>query len=198
MKTKIDRATAKRLAEEVVRDLADACDRIEIAGSIRRAAPVIGDLEIIAIAKPGRDLFGESATAPTELSVRVDELLAAGRFSDRPRNGPNFKQLVLPWWIPATGSKQAPPTATKQAAQVDLFITSAKQWAVQLAIRTGPADYSKRLVTRQSWGGLLREGLTVSSGRVWESGKALDLVDEQDFFERCIVGGFVPPASRYN
>ncbi len=41
-----------QIAEKVKAQLAPHCERIEIAGSIRRKKPDVGDIEIVAIPKP--------------------------------------------------------------------------------------------------------------------------------------------------
>jgi DNA polymerase (family 10) len=46
-------APARRLAEKIVSELAVHCDRIEIAGSIRRCRPECGDIDLVCVPKPG-------------------------------------------------------------------------------------------------------------------------------------------------
>jgi DNA polymerase (family 10) len=45
---------ARQLAERIVAALAPFCERIDIAGSIRRARPVCGDIDIVCLPRPGR------------------------------------------------------------------------------------------------------------------------------------------------
>jgi DNA polymerase/3'-5' exonuclease PolX len=47
------------IARAVVERLRPACQRIEIAGSLRRHRPMVGDIEICAIPIMPTDLFGE-------------------------------------------------------------------------------------------------------------------------------------------
>src|SRR5690242_17561878 len=61
--TKIPLAAAWELANRVLTELAPFCERIKIAGSIRREKPEVKDLEIVCIPKTHRvpgpaDLFG--------------------------------------------------------------------------------------------------------------------------------------------
>lgn len=51
---------AERHAQRIVEAISGACERIQIAGSIRRRKEEVGDIEIVAIPKRGgTDLFGE-------------------------------------------------------------------------------------------------------------------------------------------
>lgn len=42
------------IAEKIVRELAPACERIEIAGSIRRARAEVNDIDLVILPKPGK------------------------------------------------------------------------------------------------------------------------------------------------
>lgn len=46
---RIERARALALAREFVEAVKPACERIEIAGSLRRCLPWIGDIEVLAV-----------------------------------------------------------------------------------------------------------------------------------------------------
>jgi DNA polymerase (family 10) len=46
-------ARAKKLAARIVAELEPFCDRIEIAGSIRRERPEVNDIDLVLIPKPG-------------------------------------------------------------------------------------------------------------------------------------------------
>ena len=75
-KTRYPLPFARDQAHSLLRTLAPYCERIEIAGSIRRQAPTAGDIELVAIPRwedgqPQRDMFGDRGPAP-----RVNALLA--------------------------------------------------------------------------------------------------------------------------
>jgi hypothetical protein len=53
-------------------------------------------------------------------------------------------------------------------APVDLFqVIHPRQWGVIYAIRTGPGDFNKLLVTNQWFGGACPRDRKVAGGRVW-------------------------------
>lgn len=137
-KTRIPLHEAERLATEVLLLLAPACERLSVAGSIRRRKPDVGDIEVVAIptliAQP--DLFGGDGGEPRNLlEERVEELLAAEDLTPR-RNKVGQ---------PALGRQNK--LLTFRGFALDLFITDADRWAVTFAIRTGPSDFSHALVT---------------------------------------------------
>lgn len=47
-------AKAQRIAVEIVNGLREHCHQISVAGSIRRWRPVVGDIDIVALPKPGQ------------------------------------------------------------------------------------------------------------------------------------------------
>jgi hypothetical protein len=196
---------AQGLSERIVAALRPASARIEVAGSIRRHRPEVGDIEAVVIPRRGGGLFADE-DGPSLLDGLLHDLVQAGRLRMGRLNGDRFKQFEIP----------ACPGLT-----LDLFIVTPATWGVQLAIRTGAAEFSKALVTERSRGGLLQDGLIVRSGRVWrrdqvvvgmidwsgslkrESGPffqplpgavPLDTPEEQDFLGLC--GGWVDPQAR--
>lgn len=116
--------------------------RWEFAGSVRRRKPDVGDIEHVVMAEWERTqvgLFADDASSHQATSVlrrRVDELLASGqlqlhRYSDgRTRNGDRYMGLEF------------------RGRLHEIFVADEQNWGCILAIRTGPADYSKQLVTR--------------------------------------------------
>ena len=62
MKTKRPYSQVLPIAESLVEKLRPACERIEIAGSLRREKAMVGDIEIVAVPRLERDLLGEPQT----------------------------------------------------------------------------------------------------------------------------------------
>lgn len=63
--------TAQKIAERVRAELAPFCERIDIAGSVRRKRPQCGDIDIVLLPKPGE-----------EIAVRVRASANAKRIKD--------------------------------------------------------------------------------------------------------------------
>jgi len=157
---------ARMIANALVLDLTPYCERIEIAGSIRRNRPTVEGIELLAIAKWSRDpdrLFDDESVSllQRQLARRVGE----GRLHP------------LIW-----GAKQARFRLVKSGAVLDLFVVTPDTWGVQMLIRTGPAEFSKRFVTQQSKGGLLPDDLRVAEGRIWDGDTPVHTPEERDLF----------------
>lgn len=169
---RIPHAQGERLARALIEVLSPACERIEIAGSIRRGAPTVKDVELVVTPRVRRDLTG--AVLDDALRPVVIDLVRAGRLSWRLREdgqtiarGPRFYALV----------------ASKAGISVDLFaVIEPAQWGAIMAIRTGPAEYSQALVTRAR-----ERGLRCVDGHLeWiSSGAVMPTPEERDFIEAC-------------
>ncbi len=176
------RAAALAVAQHLVTVLAPACERVEIAGSLRRGRATVHDVEIVAQPRPARDLFGAvDERAPCELDQVLARLEREGRIARREtaagqRWGPKWKAAI----------------AVRTGVPIDLFcVRPPAQWGAILAIRTGPASLSERLVTQCK-----RRGLRCEDGRlVTVTGQTLETPDERAFFALCGVP-FVPPEER--
>lgn len=163
----------RSLAQELLEQLASGCERIEIAGSIRRGKADPKDIELVAIAKLESlstvDMFGQAVSGQVEnkLESRIHGLLDWQFDSILPRNGPKYKRL----------------RHIETGICCDLFIVTPESWGVQFAIRTGPGDFSKELVTRA-----IRRGMKVDGGKLWKvhndgSRDELPTPNEHSFFD---------------
>src|SRR5207244_7708137 len=67
---------------------------------------------------------------------------------------------------------------------IDLYTASVDTWAITLAIRTGSAGFSHRLVTSRKYGGFCPSNLHFKGWRVCRAdGEALPIREESDVFE---------------
>lgn len=164
MKEKRPHKTVLSMANALVDRLRPACERIEIAGSLRRQRQMVGDIELVALPRPIMNLLGEPSQQ-TELDV----LLASWPVT-LTKNGPKYKQFRI-------------KSTSGAEYQVDLFLPDPACWGVVYMIRTGSSDFSRRMVTARSMGGYRPDHLRVADGRVWEGQKALDVPEERDLFD---------------
>lgn len=172
---------ARRAADEVgpvarrIRDaLAPACERACVAGSLRRRARAVSDIEIVCEPRRDEDLFG-APSGECQLAALLDRLRAAGSIRWRIETHPAPKDwraarrmwaaVVLPEEIPLDVFAVRPPA----------------QWGAILAIRTGPAEYSRRLVTS-----CRTRGLRCEDGRLVDAqNRPVETPEERDFIEAC-------------
>jgi DNA polymerase/3'-5' exonuclease PolX len=174
-KTRIPLAEATDLATELVDLLLDSCTRLMVAGSIRRRRPDVGDIEIVAI--PRYEVVQADLFAPGDglnrnlLSARcldlVDDGVLAHRLDVNGRRAFGQKYMRLFF----------------RGVALDLFSPDVDTFGVILTIRTGPADFSHRLVTPRRQGGLLPDWLAVREGRIWRGTTALVTPEEIDVFQ---------------
>jgi DNA polymerase (family 10) len=132
----------RTIAERVKAELAPHCERIEIAGSIRRRKAYVGDIEIVAIPKPyDVGLFASGIAPIVNAWPKVRGELPC-----------KYTQRILPDGI-----------------ALDLFFATPENWGLIFAIRTGSAEFS-HLVLACGWtrngyksadGMLSRDGVAV-------------------------------------
>jgi DNA polymerase/3'-5' exonuclease PolX len=151
---------ARTIAKRLVDRLLPYCERIEIAGSIRREKAEVGDIEIVAI--------------PSEFAdAMLPELLPGAKFI---KDGTRYKQIALP-----------------EGIDLDLFLVRPPaQWGVIFLLRTGPAEFSHKVVTKKRMGGLLPSDCQVANGRVWRNGKLIPMPEEEDFLKLLGLPGLAP------
>ena len=190
-KRRVPLASARAEAAEARARLAPACERVEVAGSIRRGRPDVGDVELVAVPRvtPGRpDLFGTPTEAIDELHALATELLAAGVLAHRPdRNG-----------RPAFGEKLKRVVFRGDAGELplDLFaVTPPAQFGVIFTVRTGPGAFSTRLVTARRYGGGMPEGFRVRDGALWDGERPVATPEEADLFAALGLP-WLPPERR--
>lgn len=148
------------------------CIRIELAGSLRRETPIVGDIEIVAIPKRPVDLFGTPLKTHTALDKFLDRHgMAFGK------RGESYQQFTY-------GSNK-----------VDLFLPTIETWGCIFAIRTGSWEFSRWLVTSQAAGGATPEGFIFRDGRLYAQGRLLTTPEEADVFAALGLA-YIPPRQR--
>jgi len=116
---------ATTIAEKVKETLSPYCEKIEIAGSIRRGKPVVHDIDMVLIERPSAWLLLNSLIA------------SIGTIT---QGGDKIKSL----WH---GDK-------KSGIAIDIYFATPATWATLLLIRTGSKENNIRLASiakRQGW-----------------------------------------------
>lgn len=165
-------------ASYIVDALRPHCERIELAGSIRRGKAWVNDIEVVCI--PERDVTTVVTTSLFETTenqsdpVARDGFVAAAarlahvRVKGNPRNGRYFQ------FFTAAGVK------------VDLFMAFPENWGYIYLLRTGSVDFSKMVASR--W---VQLGYRGEEGMLVRSGHPVPFREEADLF--AALGLKVPP-----
>ncbi len=141
---------AKKIADSVVQQLQEHCERIEIAGSIRREKPEVKDIEVVAIAKPYEvGLFASGIATVVNQWEKVKGELPA-----------KYTQRILP-----------------EGIKLDLFFAEPGNWGFIFAIRTGSADFSHHILGYKwkEWGYRGKGGYLYREGQKFEIPEERDL-----------------------
>lgn len=155
-KLKIDRLKAEEVAIEICDKLSPFCERISIAGSLRRQKSFVGDIELLFIPKFAPDpsslmgaLFG---TGQAEMIDMADTVLNRLRLDGVLRGRPNVNGSTV--W----GKQNKLAIHTASGIPVDFFSTTTENWWVALVIRTGGKVTNLKLTTSAN-----RRGLTLNA-----------------------------------
>lgn len=187
VETRVSLATAREAADALVALLAPFCERLEVAGSIRRQRADVGDIDLVAIPLLERTpagLFGDAEDVRDLLAERCDALFRAGTLAKRldkngrPTWGPHLKRMLF------------------RGMPVDLQVVEAATFGAWMAIRTGPERWTRGLVTPRRQGGMLPPGRTFDGGfrlLVWD--KPTPTPEEMDLFAALELS-YVAPEDR--
>lgn len=152
-------ARALEISERVLGELAPHCDRIAIAGSVRRRKPQVKDIEIVCIPRKAPvDLFGDEMQTDAAFCELVNQWPAV-----RGKPTGKYTQRTLPDGI-----------------ALDLFMATPENWGVIYAIRTGSAEFSHRVLA----GRWCRLGYTSVAGILRDRrGHRVEAREERDLFK---------------
>jgi DNA polymerase/3'-5' exonuclease PolX len=124
------------IANQTFTKLQPHCAIIHIAGSIRRQAVEVGDIEIVCIPKVDvteiKDLFGNILVTEESAHGFENAVASLGNVIKGKPTG-RYMQIAL-----------------HEGINLDLFMPEPADYFRQLAIRTGSADYSYKVIAR-SW-----------------------------------------------
>lgn len=175
----------KRTSAQAVADaeaframFSDCYERWTIAGSVRRRKPEVSDIEHVVIPKfadlEGAGLFAQRTNL---LWRKLDEYVAAGVI------GKHVYANGFKWGDKFRG-------AEFRGFAHELYTTDADSWGAQLAIRTGPWEFSRHLVSE-----IKKHGMRNDEGCVWRGEQRVAVASEEEYFALCGVA-FVEPEAR--
>ena len=144
---------AQKLAEKIVAELGPYCERIEVAGLVRRKDPEPGDLEIVCLRR-GRDLINFVGLVNSWKKSKGEP---TGRYTQR--------------YVPLGGMEYV----------VDIFIPQRHDYIRQFVIRTGSAEFVKNKIASKwvanGWRGT-EDGLRLDLECVSQNGTWKCIADE--------------------
>ena len=183
MKTKHSLTEAQAVANELGQVLIPFCERIVVAGSIRRRKPLVGDVEILYVPRivnrpvPG-DMFKREDADAAE--AQINAWLLQRIISKRPS-----KTGIFTW-----GALNKLATHTGSGIGVDFFATTQANWWVSLVIRTGGKETNLKLTN-----GAIRIGRKLNAygcGVTESDGNVIPATSEEHVFELCGVPYLAP------
>jgi DNA polymerase/3'-5' exonuclease PolX len=135
------------------------CERIEPAGSYRREKKVLNDIELVCIPKKQAEgLFGQEESYHQEFVelVKSFEIILG-----KPEDGKYVKIML------------------QEGIKLDLFIANPNNYGLIFMIRTGSANFTKRMVTECK-----NNGYYVEDGYLWrkKDNAMIACPEEEDFF----------------
>ena len=113
---------ATQIAVELVAKLIPYCDKVEVAGSIRRGKGEVHDIDIVAI--------------PNE-----EKMLAGGYFGRQ-----HLVAAIAAWTTPTLNGQKIASFLFKEAP-VDIYWATKQTWGTLLLIRTGSKEHNINLCT---------------------------------------------------
>jgi DNA polymerase/3'-5' exonuclease PolX len=150
-------AQAFERAQEIYETLRPHCARIEIAGSIRRQRPDIGDLEMVCIPRQ----------------------VPAGLFSDELEVDPDFCAVVRRWHkVKGEPTGKYTQRVLPGGMTLDLFMANPDNWGYQLILRTG----SERFNRVKMLPALKARGYVMDEVYIWLDGQIVPASEETDLW----------------
>jgi DNA polymerase/3'-5' exonuclease PolX len=173
--TKVRRPLAQILpiAERLRESLEHVCERIAIAGSVRRKKPEVGDVEIVAVSKivtmtraETADIFGNAQhmEEPFDLLwARLDDWCPK---ECRLKWGKKYRQFMF------------------EGVQIDLFTSVPDGWGWALLVRTGSAEFSHSVAATLNRCGYTSKDFRIYRGRTGGQieGDPIPTPEERDVF----------------
>lgn len=167
-------------ASTILKMLQPHCERIEIAGSIRRKKDHIGDIEIVCIPRGKMQMAGKR--------VKTFKFIPCMGFIEAVNKLDKVKGEA---WDKYTQRLFAYGTGPNDIIKVDIFTANKDNWGYIYAIRTGSAIFSHEVLAN----GWVKKGYRGKDGYLTKNGVMVPVPDEHDLF--ALIGiDYVAPEKR--
>ncbi len=167
-------AFARIVANQLLKRLGPHCQRIEVAGSIRRGKPMVGDIELLSI--PRVNDQGDLLDRKLQMLIKAGSLeYRLNRNGHRAGYGPLNKLLVHV----GTGMP------------LDVFTATEENWGMAMFVRTGSAEWNRKAMSRLLYRGMRGHAY---GGITWKT-ERYNCPDEETVF-RYLQWPYVPPEGR--
>ena len=175
---------AEQIAEDVIGQLAPHCEpgRCVVAGSVRRKKPRPNDIEIVCIPqrRAVQELFGQSWVRSPEFQAVVDQW-------ERIKGDDKYIGRMLQVTDEDT-PEEGPEEGGLIPVQLDIFCATPDNWGMQLAVRTGSAEFAHKVLAT----GWVKRGYHSVNGMLWKNGQAHEVREERDLFRMAGVAWVEP------
>jgi DNA polymerase/3'-5' exonuclease PolX len=150
-------AQALILAEDARNALTPYCERILIAGSIRRMKPEVKDIEIVCIPK----------------------MVPTGLFNDALEVDPDFCATVKRWHkVKGEPTGKYTQRMLPGGMKLDVFIVNADTWGWQVCLRTGSKAFNQDVLIKA----MHQQGYESDEGSLRRNGQMIATPEEVDVF----------------
>jgi len=166
--------TAWAVAKKIVQELSPACERVEIAGSLRRGKPAVHDIDIILLPRSPSSVGLQSSVSS------LDEVISALI---------NRGSLI----VVREGDKIRSFIAAKTGIPVDVYVATHDTWATLLLIRTGSKEHNIQLAQRARQLGMK---LRASGDGIENQGGELIKIQSEDEIFSLLKVPYLPPEKR--
>jgi DNA polymerase/3'-5' exonuclease PolX len=157
-------------AQQLVGMVLPHCERIEIAGSIRRGKEMVKDIDLVVLPKmtSKTSLFEPTKVEETEFHEALSATLHVTA------DGPRIIRGTMPLALAST-------IAPGRTIAVDIYIATPESWATLLLIRTGSAEHNIWMCSRAK----------ACGGKLHADGSGLEVPGQYDAVQQRTVNSRV-------
>lgn len=162
-------SSARYIAQGCVAKLKPCCDRIMIAGSVRRQMKECSDIDLVVVPHRDKkvDMFGD----PAGEEVAMEFIHTVNQWTKiKGEATGKYTQRLLP-----------------EMVKLEISICSQSTWPSITMIRTGNSDFTHMMMIRAR-----KLGFEQRDGLLYDGDKVIQMVDEADYFKVLQLPFIVP------